>query len=221
MPGLPKLTNLCVSVANAIGRTLSDLTAWMLAPELAPWSGTNESLGKLGAGKFLLELSMYPGLIAIYVWGNGRFVYFKDDDSSLATFYLVSALLPIIVSVTYQLLPRGQLTVQQSFLALTWIYRAWAFQLVLLFVWARILTVNNVERDLIHFPYVHIYGNFNVAVVVCALVVGILLCIKMRKAGESWINVLAIVLMYGVCTLLIRVLHVPPLPKSAYWWMTS
>ena len=126
-------------------------------------------------------------------------------------FLLDTLVIPISLSVLLLLLGRSAdlNAVSQT---LSWLYRAWTLQLLLVWFWALVLKQSNILSS----DEGPIVTNFSVVLVGTATTVSALTVVSMRQGGESWKNILSACTVYYLLTLVSWMLRIPA--AGAAWW---
>ena len=186
-----------------------EVVLWILGPTRAPWSGREEqTITRGGAAVF----GSAAALAAIY-WGivGHQQLYFEPINPNLALL-LDTLVVPIALSVLLLLLGRAA-DLNAVFQTLSWLYRAWTLQLLLVWFWALVLK----QSDILSPDEGPVVTDFSVVLVVTAIIVSALTAVSMRRGDESWQNILSAGAVYCLATLVSWMLRIPTVGVVAWW----
>ena len=188
---------------------VSDLVLWILRPTRAPWSGKEEQANTKKAFDFLASATP----LGMVYWGivGRQQLYFESIDLNLV-FLLDTLVIPIVLSVLLSLLVRAADS-NAVFRTLCWLYRVWALQLCLIWVWALILK----QYDILSPTEGPVVTDFRVVLVVTTIIVSALTAWSMRRGDESWQNIWCAWAVYCIATLVSWVLSIPAVGDAAWW----
>ncbi len=186
-----------------------EVILWIVRPTRAPWTGNREQ-GHVVEGA---TLAGSAGLLTgAYATVRARQqLFFGPLDANLV-FLLDTVIIPIALSVALRLLRRTDdwRAVPQT---LSWLYRAWTLQFLLVWFWALALKQYGIA-SVADGPVV---TDFSVVVVVTAVIVSGLAAASMRGGRESWQNVGSALAVYCLATLASRILNIPVVSALPWW----
>ena len=186
-----------------------EVVLWILGPTRAPWSGREEQTNTREGGAVFGSAA---ALAAIY-WGivGRQQLYFEPINPNLVLL-LDTLIIPIALSVLLLLLGRGA-NLNAVFQTLSWLYRAWTLQLLLVWFWALVLK----QSDILSADEGPVVTDFSVVLVVTAITVSALTAVSMRRGDESWKNILSAWAVYCLATLVSWMLRIPTVGTTAWW----
>ena len=185
-----------------------EVVLWILGPTRAPWSGNEEQI-RIREGFTILFSAVVLATTYNVIVGN-QDLYFKSIDSNLL-FLLDMLIIPIALSVMLSLLGRTA-DLNAVFQTLSWLYRVWTLQLLLVWFWALILKQSNILSS----DECPVATNFSVVLVFTAIIVSVLTALSMHRGGERWGNILSAWAVYFIATLCSWAIGIPA--ADAAWW---
>ena len=186
-----------------------EVVLWVLGPTRAPWSGREEQTNtREGVAVF----GSAAALAAIY-WGivGRQQLYFEPIDGNLVLL-LDTLVIPIVLSLLLLLLGRAA-DLNAVFQTLSWLYRAWTLQLLLVWFWALVLK----QLDILSPVESPVVTDFSVVLAVTAIIVSALTAMSMRRGNENWRNILSAWAVYCFATLISWMLSIPAVGAAAWW----
>ena len=185
-----------------------EIRLWILRPTRAPWTANGEQRYVEGAtlvGSAALLACAYATVKA------RQQLFFEPLDANLV-FLLDTIIIPIALSMALRLLRRTDdwRAVLQT---LSWLYRAWTLQILLVWFWALALKQHEVA-SVKDGPMV---TDFSVVVAITAVFVSGLVAASMRNGKESWQNVGSALAVYCLATLASRILNIPVVSELPWW----
>ena len=187
---------------------VSNIVLWILGPTNAPWSGRGEQTNIREGSNILVSAAT---LVTIY-HGIVRYqqLYFEAIDPNIV-FLLDTIIIPIALSVLLLLLGRSS-DLNAVFQTLSWLYRAWTLQLLLIWFWALILK----QSDILSACEGPLVTDFSLVLAVTSIFVALLTAVSMRRGNESMQNILSACAVYFIATLVSWALRIPT--AGAAWW---
>ena len=188
---------------------VGEVVLWILGPTRAPWSGREE---QKNTREGVAVCGSATALAAIY-WGivGRQQLYFEPIDRNLVLL-LDTLIIPIGLSVLLLLLGRAA-DWNAVFQTLSWLYRAWTLQLLLVWFWALVLK----QLDILSPAEGPVVTDFSVVLAVTAITVSALTAMSMRRGNENWRNILSAWAVYCLATLVSWMLGIPAVGAAAWW----
>ena len=186
-----------------------EILLWILRPTRAPWTGNGEQRHAVEGAAFVGSAGLLAGAYATVSARQQLFFLPLDVD---LVFLLDMIIIPIALSVALRLLRRTDdwRAVPQT---LSWLYRAWTLQFLLVWFWALALK----QYRIASVTDVPVVTDFSVVVAITAVIVSGLAAASMRGGQESWQNVGSALAVYCLATLASRILNIPVVSKLPWW----
>ena len=182
-----------------------DVALWIIGPTRAPWSRVNDREGLILLGSATALTATYRAIV------GSQQLYFEPVDANLVLL-LDTLLIPIVLSAMLSLLGRSA-SVGAVCRTLSWLYRAWTLQVLLLWFWALALK----QVSILSAAQGPVVSNFSVALLSTGMVVAALTAVSMRRGDEGWQNILSALAVYGVATFASWELRIPAVGLMAWW----
>ena len=191
-------------------RTLvREVVLWILGPTRAPWSGGAEGTNTREGATVLASAT---ALVVTYRAIVGRQqLYFESIDPNIV-FLLDTFVIPVVLSMLLLLLGRAA-DLNAVFQTLSWLYRAWTLQLLLVWFWALVLK----QSAILSPAEGPVVTDFSVVLVVTAIIVCALTAVSLRRGDERWQNILRAWAVYCLATLVSWMLRIPAVSAAAWW----
>ena len=183
---------------------------WVLGPTQAPWAKKN----KTAIAKEGMSLPVSAVALAVVYWEfveRRQLLYFEPIDVNLV-FFFDTLVLPILLSLALLLLglaPNTNAVLQ----TLSWIYRAWTLQLLLVCSWALVLK----QYPISEYGDAPTLTDFRVVLLVTAIVVSGLVVVSMLRGKESWQNIVSACVVYWIAVAASGFLGVPTAGEFPWW----
>ena len=182
---------------------------WILGPTRTPWS-KSEKITITREGTSFVASAVTLVLIYTVIQQQEQ-LYFEQIDKNLVL--LLDALVMPIVLWVFLLILRRDDDKDAVFQTLSWLYRAWTVQLLLLWFWALVLKQNKILSH----QEAPIPTNFSLVLVVTTIMVSVMVAVSMRRGKESWVNILCAWGIYWCATLISQKLGIPTASEHPWW----